>query len=394
MTQTPAGLPLIGMRFTLSAMQDDGTALGWILDSVRKIVITTSSGQYAVFVGSGLLKSLHNHLPALAGRKRIFLLTSPEIWALWGGKIQAVLAPHEPTVLFLPAGERHKRMSEIERLATEISAAGGDRSSLLIAFGGGITGDAGGFISAIFMRGIDYIQMPTTLLSQVDSSVGGKTGVNLSTGKNLVGCFYPPQAVIADIDLLGTLPQRELRAGIYESIKAGLIRDASLFRFIEGHRDAIDKGEPAALEKMVAASIRIKADVVALDEREMGLRMILNFGHTLGHAIEAATKYRAMLHGEAIAWGMIAALHISRQRGLLTETTTRRIETLIRSFDPPPFPSVRTESLLKAATGDKKNRAGVRRFILLESLGKAKVVEDVSDTEVTAAIAYLRESAK
>jgi 3-dehydroquinate synthetase len=153
------------------------------------------------------------------------------------------------------------------------------------------------------MRGIDYIQVPTTLLSQVDSSVGGKTGVNLQTGKNLVGCFYPPQEVIADIELLRTLPQRELRAGIYESIKAGLIRDAALFRFIESHRELIDKGDPASIEKMVAASIRIKAEVVTLDEREFGVRMFLNFGHTLGHAIEATSGYRALLHGEAIAWG-------------------------------------------------------------------------------------------
>lgn len=361
---------------------------------MRKITVTTSSGQYIVSVGSGLLNSLDKHAPAIAGRKRIFLLTSPEIWALWGPRVQAALAPREPTVLFLPPGERYKRMSQVERLTTEMSRAGGDRSSLLIAFGGGITGDVGGFVSAIYMRGIDYVQMPSTLLSQVDSSVGGKTGANLSTGKNLIGCFHPPQTVVVDIDLLGTLPHRELRAGIYESIKAGLIRDASLFRFIESHRDALDKGDPSALEKMIAASIRIKAEVVGLDEREMGLRMILNFGHTLGHAIEAATKYRAMLHGEAIAWGMIAALHISRQRGLVNETTTRRIETLIRSFAPPPFPSVRSESLLQAASGDKKNRAGVRRFVLLERLGNARVVEDVSDAEVMAAIAYLRESGK
>jgi 3-dehydroquinate synthase len=362
--------------------------------SLRKITVATSSGQYIVSVGSGLLHSLSKYAPAIAGRKRIFLLTSPEIWALWGPRVQAALAPQEATVLFLPPGERYKRMSQVERLTTEMSQDGGDRSSLLIAFGGGITGDMGGFVSAIYMRGIDYVQIPSTLLSQVDSSVGGKTGANLSTGKNLVGCFHPPQAVVVDIELLGTLPPRELRAGIYESIKAGLIRDASLFRFIESHRDALDKGDSSALEKMVAASIRIKAEVVGLDEREMGLRMILNFGHTLGHAIEAATKYRAMLHGEAIAWGMIAALHISRQRGLLNEDTTRRIETLIRSFAPPPFPSVRSERLLQAASGDKKNRAGVRRFVLLERLGSAKVVEDVTDAEVTAAIAYLRESSK
>src|ERR1700743_1335193 len=190
-------------------------------------------------------------MPALTGKKRklIFLLTSPEIWALWGGRLQASL-PQEPVVLYLPPGERHKRMAQVERLGTEMGQTGGDRPSLLVAFGGGGIGGVGGFLAAIYMRGIDYIQIPTTLLSQVDSSVGGKTGVNLQTGKNLVGCFYPPQAVVADIELLRTLPQRELRAGIYESVKAGLIRDAALFRFIEAQREALDRGDPVSLETM------------------------------------------------------------------------------------------------------------------------------------------------
>ena len=361
---------------------------------MRKIPVTTKFGEYTVSVGSGILDSLPKRSPALANnpRKLIFLLTSPEIWALWGARVEAALSPREPIVLFLPPGERHKRLSQVERLTTEMTKAGGDRSSLLIAFGGGVTGDVGGFVSAIYMRGIDYLQIPTTLLSQVDSSVGGKTGVNLQTGKNLVGCFYPPQAVIADIDLLRTLPRRELRAGIYESIKAGLIRDASLFRFIESHREDLDRGDPASLEKMVASSIRIKADVVGEDERELDVRMILNFGHTLGHAIEAASGYRALLHGEAVAWGMIAALHISRQRGLIAEDTACRIETLIRSFQPPPMPALSAKRLLQASSGDKKNRAGVRRFVLLQALGSAIVVEDVNDAEVLAAIAYIRPS--
>jgi 3-dehydroquinate synthase len=358
---------------------------------VRKIIVDTPSAQYTVSVGTGLLQSLPRRVPALAGRKRVFLLTSPEIWALWGEHMQAALAPIEPIVLFLPAGERHKRLTQVERLVTEMSKAGGDRSSLLIAFGGGITGDVGGFVAAIYMRGIDYVQVPTTLLSQVDSSVGHKTGVNLQTGKNLAGSFHAPQQVLADIDVLSTLPQRELRAGIYESIKAGLIRDAGLFRFIEKNRDAIDQGEPEALEKMVAASIRMKAEVVGLDERENGLRMILNFGHTLGHAIEAATRYRAMLHGEAVAWGMIAALYISQQRGMIDAATAQRSEALIRSFAPPPLPPLRASRVLQAAAGDKKNRAGVRRFVLLEGLGKATVVEDVTDDEALAALGYLRE---
>jgi 3-dehydroquinate synthase len=206
-----------------------------------------------------------------------------------------------------------------------------------------------------------------------------------------VGCFYPPQEVIADISLLHTLPHRELRAGIYESIKAGLIRDAALFRFIESHREALDQGDPASLEKMVAASIRIKAEVVTLDEREFGVRMFLNFGHTIGHAIEAASGYRALLHGEAVAWGMLAALHISQQRELVTAEAARRVETLIRYFEPPALPSLSTKRLLHAASGDKKNRAGVRRFVLLQGLGDAVVAEDVTDAEVVTAIESIRQ---
>jgi 3-dehydroquinate synthase len=317
-------------------------------------------------------------------------LTSPEIWSLWGQRFRASLAPRQPIVLFLPAGERHKRLSQVERLATEMTKAGADRSSLLIAFGGGVVGDMGGFLSAIYMRGIDYIQVPTTLLSQVDSSVGGKTGANLQTGKNLVGCFYPPQEVVADIELLSTLPQRELRAGVYESIKAGLIRDAALFRFIEANREQIDKRDAGSLERMVAASIRIKAEVVGLDERESGVRMILNFGHTIGHAIEAATGYRALLHGEAIAWGMLAALAISRERNMLPAEAVRRSETLIRHFEPPALPPISGKRLLQAASGDKKNRAGVRRFVLLQGLGNAVVADDVTDAEILAAVESIR----
>src|SRR6201996_425341 len=282
---------------------------------VHTLPIHTASATYNVLLGEGLLAELPLRLRTIFGERprRSFVLTSPEIWSLWSRAFLSGFgadAP-EPAVLLLPAGEHHKRLAALERLAEPLATAGADRSSVLIAFGGGVIGDMGGFLAAIYMRGIDYIQVPTTLLAQVDSSVGGKVAANLQTGKTLVGCFYPPQAVIADISLLHTLPQRELRAGTYESIKAGLIRDAALFRYIESHREALDQGDPASLEKMVAASIRIKAEVVTQDERELGVRMFLNFGHTIGHAIEAASGYRALLHGEAVAWGMLAALHLS-----------------------------------------------------------------------------------
>jgi 3-dehydroquinate synthase len=365
---------------------------------VPTIHVKTASADYPVHVGANMFSALALQLRRMAGKSdpKIFILTSPAIWALWGKQFQSAFPVNKTfSVLFLPPGEQHKRFSQVERLATELSSAGADRSSLLIAFGGGIIGDIGGFLAAIYMRGIDYIQMPTTLLAQVDSSVGGKTGVNLSTGKNLIGSFHHPSAVFADVDILRTLPPRELRAGLFESIKAGIIREPSLFRFLERERDAILACDPTALKRVVSSSVAMKAEVVGIDERESGLRMILNFGHTIGHAIEAATGYKKLLHGEAIAWGMLSALHISRSRALLPEKDAARIEILIRVYGPLPRFRARVPELLAAAGRDKKNRSGARRFVLTTGIGKSIVVEDVTEPEMISAIEWtLREAAK
>ena len=364
---------------------------------VRTIHVNTASAQYSVHVGSGFLSTIGMRLKKITGKngRRVFVLTSPAIWSLWGKQFLAGFPKDQPpTTLFLPPGEQHKRLANLERLATELSTAGADRSSLLIAFGGGIVGDAGGFLAAIYMRGIPYVQVPTTLLAQVDSSIGGKTGVNLSTGKNLIGSFHQPLAVFADVDVLKTLPTRELRAGLFESVKAGIIRDPSLFRFLEAHREGILACDSAALQRVVASSVAMKADVVGIDERESGLRMILNFGHTLGHAIEAVTGYKKLLHGEAIAWGMLAALSISRSRELLPENEAQRIAQLIRAFGQLPRFRATVPELLEAAGRDKKNRAGTRRFILTPGIGKAVVVEDVTDAEISAALEPLLREAR
>ncbi len=292
-------------------------------------------------------------------------------------------------VLFLPAGERYKTMASVERLTREMVRAGGDRGSLLIAFGGGIVGDVGGFVAATFMRGIPYVQVPTTFLAQVDSSVGGKTGVNLPEGKNLVGSFNQPRAVFADTGVLGTLPERELRAGLMESVKAGIIRDRALVRFMEEHAEEILAREPKALERVIGASIRMKADVVRRDEREGGLRMILNFGHTVGHALEQATRYKAMLHGEAVAWGMVAALAVARRRGTITGSQMERMEKLIYLYGPWPKLKVSAARIMAATGRDKKNVGGVRRFVLPVGIGDAGVVEDVTAQEIEAGVKYM-----
>ena len=276
-------------------------------------------------------------------------------------------------------------MSSVESLAQQLATAGADRDSLLLAFGGGVLGDITGFLAAIYMRGIRYVQIPTTFLAQVDSSIGGKTGVNLVAGKNLIGSFHHPQAVFADTDLLGTLPPAELRAGLQESIKAGIIYDAKLFRYMEQNADAILAGDPAALTRVVAASVRVKADVVSKDEKESGLRMILNFGHTIGHAIEAATNYKQLLHGEAVAWGSIAALNVAAARKTITQKDADRITQLILRYGPlPPFKAT-AEKLVALTSRDKKNRSGIRAFVLPTGIGKTEIVRDVTERELLAA---------
>jgi 3-dehydroquinate synthase len=319
---------------------------------------------------------------------RVFVLTSAPVWALWGHAMQQSFGD-APVVLFLEPGEKYKTLASVEKLLRQMVRAGGDRGSLLIAFGGGIVGDVGGFAAAIYMRGISYIQVPTTLLAQVDSSVGGKTGVNLPEGKNLVGSFHHPLAVFADIEVLGTLPDRELRAGLMESVKAGIIRDRALVRFMEEHADEVLGRDPKALEKVIAASIRMKADVVNRDERESGLRMILNLGHTVGHALEQATGYRTLLHGEAVGWGMVAALWLARKRGTISSQQFERLERLIHRYGPLPTLKLRTGKVVAAAGGDKKNVGGVRRFVLPVGIGDAGVVEDVTAAELEAAVGYM-----
>ena len=357
---------------------------------MQTIRVETPSAKYDVVAGSGLVETLARRIERVAGKlpRRVFVLTSAPIWGLWGEVFQASFA-EPPIVLFLPPGEENKTIKNVESLLREMARAGGDRGSLLIAFGGGIVGDVGGFLASIFMRGIPYVQVPTTFLAQVDSSVGGKTGVNLPEGKNLVGSFYHPLAVFADIGVLATLPERELRAGLMESVKAGIIRDRALVRYMEEHADEVLGRDPKALEKVIAASIRMKAGVVNQDERERGLRMILNLGHTVGHALEQATGYKTLLHGEAVGWGIVAALHLARQRGTISRAQFERLENLVHLYGPLPALKLRVPKVVGATVGDKKNVGGVTRFVLPVGIGDAGVVEDVTPAELEAAVEYM-----
>jgi 3-dehydroquinate synthase len=353
------------------------------------VTVTTASATYDVHIGTGLLANLASHIAALSTKPtaeppRLFVVTSPEIWSLHGATFASSFAT-APTILTIPSGEQHKRLATVERLAEEMAAARADRDSILIAFGGGVIGDITGFLAAIYMRGIRYIGVPTTLLAQVDSSLGGKTGVNLAAGKNLIGSFHHPLAVFADIDLLATLPPRELRAGLQESVKAGIIRDRALFDFMDTHSDAILIGDPTALKEVVTDSVRMKAGVVAADERETGVRMLLNLGHTLGHAIESATNYTQLLHGEAVAWGMIAAIQIALDRRTITPEEADRMTHVICRYGPlHPF-TADAATLVANTAKDKKNRSGSRSFVLPVGIGDATVVRDVSENELLAA---------
>jgi 3-dehydroquinate synthase len=359
------------------------TSLRYDKNTVPVIPVNTPSANYDVTIAADLLRTLHPRLHKLNRDKpfRPFVITSPDIWALWSKKFLSSFKD-SPIVLFLPSGERHKRLASVESLAQQLSAAGADRDSLLLAFGGGVLGDITGFLAAIYMRGIRYIQIPTTLLAQVDSSIGGKTGVNLTTGKNLIGSFHHPQAVFADTDVLATLPSAELRAGLQESIKAGIIYDAKLFRYMEQNAEVILAGNPAALTRVVAASVRVKAEVVSKDEKESGLRMILNFGHTIGHAIEAATSYKQLLHGEAVAWGSIAVLNVARNRQAIDPKQAVRIEALILRYGPLPRFKATAEKLVALTSRDKKNRSGIRSFVLPIAIGRTEIVRDVTEAEL------------
>ncbi len=345
---------------------------------------------YDAIVERGLLARAGDFVrPLLAPGARAILVTSPIVRRLCATPVETACAAADLplTVLELPDGERFKRLHELESLAVAMVNAGADRHALVLALGGGVVGDVAAFLASIYMRGLDLIQIPTTLVAMIDSALGGKTGVNLTVGKNLLGTFHHPRAVLVDPGVLATLPPREFRSGMAEAVKYGVIGDPALFELIEAHPDMAGAA-PDALDRMIAACLRQKAAVVAADEREGGLRRILNFGHTLGHALESATGYEHFLHGEAVAWGMIAAAHIARRRGAFPAHAVERLAAVIgAACGPlPPIP-VDPATILRHAASDKKARAGVLHFVLPTAIGAVEVVNDVAPDTVLAALA-------
>lgn len=347
--------------------------------------VSTPQRTYPAVVERGAIECLPRYLPA--GHGRIFLISTRDVWQLYGNRVTAAIAGRPAETLFFAGGEDNKRFSHIEQLAEQMVAKGGDRSSLVVAVGGGIVTDMAGFLAAIFMRGVPVIQIPTTLLAQVDAAVGGKTGVNLVAGKNLVGSFHQPLAVLIDTSVLGSLPPREYLAGLFEIIKSGVIRSEPLFRIFAEKHDDILAQKPDVVDYLVAESVRIKAEVVSADERESDLRRILNFGHTFGHALEAETHYTRFLHGEAVSWGMRAATYLAQSLDMIDPKDSRAIIDVLNRYGPIPNCGGvgRTEVQVRMLK-DKKTIQNRVHFVLPVRIGEVVVRSDVPIAAVHNAI--------
>src|SRR5579859_1078482 len=364
---------------------------------VQNIRVRTKPNPYYVKVGAGLLRragrEVRRVLPAAGSR--VFVITSPNVRRHWGEALEKSLRdahlPYE--VLEMHDGEPAKRLHTVEQLAESLVDAKADRLSLLVAFGGGVVGDSAGFLAAVFMRGIPVVQVPTTVVAQVDASIGGKTGVNLRAGKNLVGAFHQPKAVIVDPVILETLDEREFRSGLFEALKCGVIRDRDLFTEMERHPKKILGRDSRAMQRLIADSVRVKADVVSADEKESGLRRILNFGHTIGHALEAATEYAHFLHGEAVAWGMIAAAAIARETGACKPETAERIIAATLAYGALPPVACDVDKIMDRLVADKKTIGGVVHFVLPQKIGKVEISGNVPINIVRSAMELIRSHA-
>lgn len=352
---------------------------------MTQIEVAAGAGTYAVVIAPRLLRTLPERLVRAGLGPRRFVVTSPTVHTLHGSLIAPLGTERE--VIVVPDGERHKTLQTVGRVYEALVRAGADRSAVVIAAGGGVIGDLAGFAAATYLRGVRLVQVPTTLLAQVDSAIGGKVGVNHPLGKNLIGAFHAPSLVAVDPDVLVTLPRREFRAGLYEVIKYGVIADAAIVADLEAHLPAVFARRPDALERLVTASCAVKAKVVSADERESGFRRTLNFGHTVGHALEAVTRYRRFRHGEAVAYGMLAALVIGAARGITPEDVRDRVRALVTQLGPlPPVGDLSIKDIMAAIRRDKKVVEGTLHFVACAGLGRTITLTDVTPRELRAAL--------
>jgi 3-dehydroquinate synthase len=350
----------------------------------QRITVHARSAEYPVEIAPGSSIDLAAVLDALKTPRRRFIVSSPTVWRFHGERFRSTTA-EDP--ILVADGERAKNLTTLGRIYDALVKAQADRGATLIAIGGGVIGDMAGFAAATFLRGIPVVQVPTTLLAQVDAAIGGKTGVNHPLGKNLIGAFHQPAAVIVDPELLTTLPRREFRAGLYETIKYGVIASRTLFETIDAQLPALFARETAALVPVIAESCRIKAAVVSEDERESGPRRILNFGHTAGHALEAVTKYRRFRHGEAVAYGMMTAAELARARGVMSQEDRDALQALLVKMGPlPPVGDLEASQVVEAVSRDKKVVDGRLHYVLPTAIGATIIATDVSGAELGEAL--------
>jgi 3-dehydroquinate synthase len=350
------------------------------MDPVR-IDVATPSRAYPITIAAGAIDRIGGLLDDVRAPERRFIVSSPLVWRLHGPQLARALDAAEP--ILIPDGERFKQLPNVARVYDALVRANADRASTLITLGGGVIGDMAGFAAATYLRGIALVHVPTTLLAQVDSAIGGKVGVNHPMGKNLIGAFYQPLAVIIDPTVLGTLPRREFRAGLYEVIKYGMTSSVPLFDRIAKERRAIFGRTPEALTPLIAESCSIKATIVGADEREAGDRRILNFGHTAGHALEAVTRFRRFRHGEAVAYGMLVAAGLGKARGSLADRDAQALADIIASLGPlPPISDLSSSEMIEAMRHDKKMVAGRLHFVLPTAIGAVTIVDDVKEKEM------------
>ncbi len=353
--------------------------------AAEQILVQVPPRPYRVEIGVGHLGRLASLLDAAGVGRRRIVVSTPVVWKLHGDAVSTAL-PDAP-VIHIPDGERHKHLQNVSRIYDALVKNQTDRGAALVGIGGGVLGDVAGFAAATYLRGIDMVHVPTTLLAQVDSAIGGKVGVNHPLGKNLIGAFHQPRLVVIDPTLVATLPRREFRAGLYEVVKYGMTSSRGLFDRVAGTVKELFKRNPEALQPVIAESCAIKADVVARDERESGPRRVLNFGHTAGHAIEALTKYRRFRHGEAVGYGMLVAAEVGVGRGRLSPEDRDALASLIRRLGPlPPVADLTVSEMLDAMRRDKKVVNGRLHYVLATAIGAHAIVDDVSEDELAEAL--------
>ena len=355
------------------------------------IEVRAGARPYKVLIASGASRRIAELLDAAALPARRFLVSNPTVWRLHSAAFKGL---SDDNAILIPDGERFKTLAAAGRIYDALVNASADRATTIIAVGGGVVGDVAGFAAATYLRGVPVVQVPTTLLAQVDSAIGGKVGVNHPLGKNLIGAFHQPASVVIDTDLLGTLPRREFRSGLYEVVKYGVIASRELFDRVRSGLPALFARDSAMLLPVIAGCCRIKAAVVEQDEREAGGRRTLNFGHTVGHALEAVSRYRRFRHGEAVAYGMLVAAEVAVKRGLMPEADREGLGAVITQMGPlPPVSDLSASRILDAVTRDKKVIAGQLHFVLPGAIGSTSVATDVTAEELSKALAAIRSGA-